>query len=58
MTPLYDTALLPENKSLNRDRAILPDDKYRVYINSRDGQNYINAIRVNVTIRITLSHLK
>ena len=58
MTPLYDTALLPENKSLNGDRAILPDDKYRVYINSRDGQNYINAIRVNVTIRITLSHLK
>ena len=58
MTPLYDTALLPENKSLNRDRAILPDDKYRVYINSRDGQNYINAIRVNVSLWISLLNLK
>ena len=49
---------MPKNKSLNRDRAILPDDKYRVYINSRDGQNYINAIRVNVSLWISLLYIK
>ncbi|XP_067938626.1 receptor-type tyrosine-protein phosphatase epsilon-like [Watersipora subatra] len=36
-----------ENKDLNRLQNILPDDKYRIYLNSLDGQTYINAVRVN-----------
>ena len=49
VTSLTDTAMLPENKSLNRVLSVLPDDKYRVYLNSRDNQAYVNAVRVNVS---------
>lgn len=46
---ITDTSILPENKSLNRLQRVLPDDKYRIYLNSRDGQTYINAVRINVS---------